>query len=384
MIRQLFPMKKTLLLIIVCLSYHLCSAQDTAIKECGTKAPVEPIRVPATSNKNQRPVNGKRYVKLFIHNIANNDGTGEAWTQAEINTELAWMRKFFDGINICIIILGYDVLWNSSWLNFDISNIRNISNSFDVPDALDVYLHNTLMDGSNGLNGNAYGIPNGFFSLGRSAIGQRSWAHEMGHCFGLYHTFETEYGEECPDESDCEYDGDLVCDTPADFDDDAYKRANTNATTCVYTGNRTVDCLTWPFTDEQTYNPPVKNIMTYGRRTSRQEITYGQATRVNYFLDNNLNGLTAEGLLTISGNNGATSVFHNTNLVRVAVQQINIGSFAWPVNGNVVNSGNGFTLLRANRVVLSPGTKFSPSGDGQYRIRAVADWCSVPSLPFNN
>lgn len=40
--------------------------------------------------------------------------------------------------------------------------------------------------------------------------------HEMGHFFGLYHTFETQFGLELANGTNCASSGDLVCDTPAD------------------------------------------------------------------------------------------------------------------------------------------------------------------------
>jgi len=39
--------------------------------------------------------------------------------------------------------------------------------------------------------------------------------HEMGHMFGLLHTFEGN-GIELVNGSNCETEGDLICDTPAD------------------------------------------------------------------------------------------------------------------------------------------------------------------------
>lgn len=39
--------------------------------------------------------------------------------------------------------------------------------------------------------------------------------HELGHTFGLYHIFETEFGYELVDGSNCEVSGDFLCDTPA-------------------------------------------------------------------------------------------------------------------------------------------------------------------------
>lgn len=41
-------------------------------------------------------------------------------------------------------------------------------------------------------------------------------SHQMGHFFGLYHTWETMFGAELPDSSNCTIAGDILCDTPAD------------------------------------------------------------------------------------------------------------------------------------------------------------------------
>ena len=46
--------------------------------------------------------------------------------------------------------------------------------------------------------------------------GSYELAHRLGHYFGLYHTFETAFGAELADSTNCATAGDLVCDTPAD------------------------------------------------------------------------------------------------------------------------------------------------------------------------
>ncbi len=45
--------------------------------------------------------------------------------------------------------------------------------------------------------------------------GAQTLAHELGHAFGLYHTFDGDNdGNSCPTNNDCLQDGDKVCDTP--------------------------------------------------------------------------------------------------------------------------------------------------------------------------
>lgn len=74
-------------------------------------------------------------------------------------------------------------------------------------------------------------------------------SHELGHFFGLYHTFENGFGQEFANESNCLTAGDLLCDTEAD------PQGSVDGA-CNYTG---------PYFDpnNEYYLPPVDNIMSY-------------------------------------------------------------------------------------------------------------------------
>lgn len=98
--------------------------------------------------------------------------------------------------------------------------------------------------------------------------GDLTIVHEMGHFFGLPHTFEGS-GIELVDGSNCETAGDKICDTPADpfvFGDDASGYVNE------------LDII--EFIDERKdangdfYDPDTKNIMSYYPGASR--FTHGQ------------------------------------------------------------------------------------------------------------
>ena len=88
--------------------------------------------------------------------------------------------------------------------------------------------------------------------------------HELGHFFGLYHTFETSMGNEFVDGSNCATTGDLVCDTPADNDG--------NLDGCQY------DDLSTDGNGEH-YTPYTSNIMSY-YGVCRCKFTNGQFNRM--------------------------------------------------------------------------------------------------------
>ncbi len=130
-----------------------------------------------------------------------------------------------------------------------------------------------------------------------------SLTHEIGHWFGLHHTFSTEQGVEnvTRDSNDpcynCETTGDLLCDTPAalnlNFFGSAVVNADCNeditACTCnsiTYVGNPMDNCNT-PISYQMS---PVTylNVMNYGSRNCSQSITQDQVDRMWSFIPTRL------------------------------------------------------------------------------------------------
>lgn len=113
-------------------------------------------------------------------------------------------------------------------------------------------------------------------------------AHEVGHYFGLFHTFGTTNegcfasGEECecPDGSNCDSTGDWLCDTPAD--PELGWGDISDPPDCNYIGTQQPpnDCNGTP------YAPPVRNVMAYGRRPCLTEFTPMQIAKMWYTLQN--------------------------------------------------------------------------------------------------
>lgn len=92
--------------------------------------------------------------------------------------------------------------------------------------------------------------------------------HEMGHYMGLYHTFETSFGIERNDGSNCAVAGDLLCDTPPDGDP-----LNIDKVTCEYK-----DSSKDPAGNFLT--PIIGNIMSYHPATCKCPFTIMQLNRM--------------------------------------------------------------------------------------------------------
>ena len=97
-----------------------------------------------------------------------------------------------------------------------------------------------------------------------------SLAHELGHFFSLLHTHGIgDMTTELVDGSNCDTDGDGICDTPAD----PKLTSKTINNFCEYTGNE-VDA------NGDHYTPDTKNIMSYALKGCRTHFTPEQLARM--------------------------------------------------------------------------------------------------------
>lgn len=104
----------------------------------------------------------------------------------------------------------------------------------------------------------------------KTGITENVLHHEMGHFFGLYHTFENMMGVELVDGSNCIVAGDLLCDTPADIDP-----APIPTTACIWSGTNTDP-------NGDYYTPMLGNLMSYHPGVCGMFVTNDQFNKVIY------------------------------------------------------------------------------------------------------
>ena len=133
--------------------------------------------------------------------------------------------------------------------------------------------------------------------------------HEMGHAFGLYHTFEGDDGnndgiaDQCPVNTSCSSQGDMVCDT------DPHRRSLSNCPTGVNacTGN--------------SINDIVKNYMDYSSDVCQDRFTSGQVARMRAAIE-----VYRSSLLVSHGMNAAYPVSPYTAPVAASCSPVTSGT----------------------------------------------------------
>lgn len=306
---------------------------------CGTPHPKQVLQFAATENLSANPY----VVQIFVHILRNDDGTNAAMDDATLRTNLDRMAAFYRPHNICFTFVGRDFIDNTEWnTNYATADIGDLHAVNPHSDAIDIYVHANGFEGS---GGNAYDIPSSKCSV--AATASFNFEHEVGHCLGLLHTFETFMGAECPDGSGCGSDGDFVCDTPADF-----AGSQNMSSGCTYTGSQTINCNG----SDQAYNPPTNNIMSYWAGCYAQ-FSAGQGTRMRNTID-------ATGFLQDRLTPDDRIITNTTLTGEIAVgaqNSIQIGNIA--AAGDVAMNGNAHGMFNAGQFIqLVPGTGITPTG----------------------
>jgi hypothetical protein len=340
--------------------------------DCGTPSPKTPLFVDSVAAMHQRTqITFPLTMKIFVHILALDNGNSPAVPVADVLRQLENMRSFYAPHDICFLLTGIEQLNNSDLREHDKSEESELF-PFVVPDVLNIFIHNTLTDGSEGLNGTAYGIPNTYLSVVASAVtstdNRSTIAHEMGHLFGLYHTFERNMGVESIKRSgnctNCTTAGDLLCDTPADPHSDSYDTGDVIDANCNYTGTASQFCTP----SLLTYQMDPTNIMAYGRRSCRDHFTTGQGTRASNLI------LTTPILTTRIATDNVTITLSQTyssgREVFAARNNLTIDAATF----NVSNTARMY-MASLGEIVIKPGASFTPTGATAEVTAAISTLC---------
>ena len=242
------------------------------------------------------------------------------------------------------------------------------------------------------------GLANGFGNSGGSAfviggnisfpgsgvqnmVPSKVLPHEMGHCLGLYHTFEELLCREKVSGSNCSSCGDLVCDTPAESP--FYIFAENAA--CAYTTSTTDE-------DGATYSPILSNIMNYVRPSCMNAFTNGQGSRMRnaIALDPAISstvastafytgGVYSYGGSTFAINSSSTNISLNNSAKTATITLPNYGSntiYNWTISNNNGSPSPEYTFLGNNAFLTLYGGNTlnvtcnvtAPCGSGIYNF----------------
>jgi len=173
-------------------------------------------------------------------------------TQAQIDNAIIDLNKYFAPICLQFKICKTVIIANFNYDEMDkIKEEDEMTTIYQNDSTINMYFVTAITGSPSTPAGYAY-MPGGkdVIVIQKSAVpDKKTIAHEVGHYFGLMHTFETSMGSELVNGSNCEMAGDMFCDTDAD-------PKGTVDGSCKYTGS-SKDAM------NEFYAPPIGNIMSY-------------------------------------------------------------------------------------------------------------------------
>ncbi len=216
------------------------------------------------------------YIPIKAHIIRTSQGSNGLDVD-DLNQTINNLNSIFKDIYIQFSLSGnINYIDNDAFSNFNKSDESKLTRNNYTEGALNIYFADNLKNESkNNICGYANITKNAniIFMQNSCAINDSSLAHEIGHILSLIHTHgpNDNMTTELVNGSNCDTDGDGICDTPADP-----KLGSNNLDSCNYIGNATD-------VNGDLYRPDTFNVMSYSYKGCRTRFSKQQQARMYAF-----------------------------------------------------------------------------------------------------
>ncbi|MFD0835545.1 T9SS type A sorting domain-containing protein [Mariniflexile aquimaris] len=234
------------------------------------------LQLKSVANKSQAKFINSIPVKAHV--IRSSDGTGGICESDLYNAFSNLNTVYADAFMSFFLCEGINYINEDELCHLNKGDETNLIERYNVPGLINIYFTDDILGESDdtlcGYTDNSG--RNDVIVLKNSCVtNSSSLAHEMGHFFSLIHTHgpdNTKLTTEFVDGSNCDTDGDGICDTPADP-----KLTSKNVNNfCEYTG-------TEKDAHGDLFAPDAQNIMSYSLKGCRSHFSNQQLARMYAF-----------------------------------------------------------------------------------------------------
>ncbi|KJD32775.1 hypothetical protein PW52_14945 [Tamlana sedimentorum] len=297
------------------------------------------------------------YIPIKAHIIRTSEGNSDFHAN-DLNAAIENLNEIYESAKMSFYLYeGINYINNDALYHFKKGNEKTLLTSNYSSEAINIYfidfLENTSGESICGFTEERFNV----IAMKTScATNTTSLAHEIGHIFSLVHTHgwsDNGTTTELVDGSNCDTDGDGICDTPAD---PGLTNQNVD-TNCNYIGGLTD-------ANGDTYAPDTANIMSYASKSCRSQFSNAQFARMYAYYKLVKEDFASDDM-DLSGTNVLSEIRVYPNPVSGGYLKFNLTSFESAVNYRISNL-QGQIVLRGE--LSSPEIDVNQLPAGSYLI----------------